>query len=548
MYILVAILAVSGCITNDIPYPVVVPNIVSIDVEGAKNIDVDVVNRIVTIHMPETADLRSVTINSVQFNNDITVPSAKIEGEHDFTKPFKVTLTTYNEYHWTVTAVRDVERYFTVAGQMGSTVIDAANCRAVAMVGQNTYLTNIQVTSMKLGPKGLTEYSMNPSDMKDFTHGITVEVTAFDVTEVWTLYVEVSDLQVGIKEINAWTREAYVTSLGISGVENGFRYRMKGTEVWMPVMESDITSDGGTFTAHIKSLLPETTYEVMSYCGDEEAPVKEFTTDAATQLPNRSFEYASKVSGKDYYKFYDPDCGVDEGATMFWGSGNGEGSEGVNGSANMGIVITYIDKDEKVDGKQSVRAQTSQMAGILAAGNIFTGQFAGLVGTSGGKVNFGRPWVTRPIAVKLYCKYSTGKMNIIKGFPDGVSLTKEDYDRAEIKIALGIWSYRTYGGSKDSPVHVNTTDPSTFINFATDPSTIADGSLLLHHDGYILNRAEKVTKATDEWVEYTIPLNYHDMNTIPTHIIISCASSQFGDYFSGCDSSKLWLDKFELVY
>ena len=91
LYILVAILAVSGCITNDIPYPVVVPNIVSMDVEGAKNIDVDVVNRIVTIHMPETADLRNVTINSVQFNNDITVPSAKIEGDHDFTKPFKVT-------------------------------------------------------------------------------------------------------------------------------------------------------------------------------------------------------------------------------------------------------------------------------------------------------------------------------------------------------------------------------------------------------------------------------------------------------------------------
>ena len=31
-------------------------------------------------------------------------------------------------------------------------------------------------------------------------------------------------------------------------------------------------------------------------------------------------------------------------------------------------------------------------------------------------------------------------------------------------------------------------------------------------------------------------------------IIISCAASQFGDYFSGCSSSKLWLDNFELVY
>ena len=548
IFICVAVLAISGCISNDIPYPVVVPSITVLDVENAKSVDVDYNNRVVTIHMPETADLRTVIINSVQFNNDMTVPSVKIEGEHDLTKPFKVTLTTYNDYQWKIVAVRDVERYFTVAGQMGSSVIDPVNCRAIVMVGKDAYLTNIEVTSLKLGPKDLTEYSLEMSQMKDFTEGITVEVTSFGLTEVWKLFVEISDLEVGIQKINPWTREAYVTSLGIAGVENGFRYRMKGTEVWIPVADSDITSDGGTFVAHLTSLLPETTYEVMAYCGDEDTPSKEFTTDAATQLPNSSFEYASKVDDKDYYKFYDPDCGVEEGMKMFWGSGNGEGSEGVSGSANMGIVITYVDKNDKIDGAQSVLAQTSEMAGILAAGNIFTGNFAGLVGTSGGKVNFGRPWTTRPVAVKLYCKYSTGKMNIIKGFPDGVNLTGEDYDRAEIKIALGTWSYRTYGGTPESPVHVNTTDPSTFVNFATDAATVADGSLIVHHDGYILNRAGKVDKVTSEWVEYTIPLNYHDMETYPTHIIISCASSQFGDYFSGCSSSRLWLDKFELVY
>lgn len=548
IFICVAVLAISGCISNDIPYPVVVPSITALDVENAKSVDVDYNNRVVTIHMPETADLRTVIINSVQFNNDMTVPSVKIEGEHDLTKPFKVTLTTYNDYQWKIVAVRDVERYFTVAGQMGSSVIDPVNCRAIVMVGKDAYLTNIEVTSLKLGPKDLTEYSLEMSQMKDFTEGITVEVTSFGLTEVWKLFVEISDLEVGIQKINSWTREAYVTSLGIAGVENGFRYRMKGTEVWMPVAQGDITSDGGTFVAHLKSLLPETTYEVMAYCGEEDTPSKEFTTDAATQLPNSSFEYASKVDDKDYYKFYDPDCGVEEGMKMFWGSGNGEGSEGVSGSANMGIVITYVDKNDKIDGAQSVLAQTSEMAGILAAGNIFTGNFAGLVGTSGGMVNFGRPWTTRPVAVKLYCKYSTGKMNIIKGFPDGVNLTGEDYDRAEIKIALGTWSYRTYGGTPESPVHVNTTDPSTFVNFATDAATIADGSLIVHHDGYILNRADKVERSTSEWIEYTIPLNYHDMETYPTHIIISCASSQFGDYFSGCSSSRLWLDKFELVY
>ena len=139
-------------------------------------------------------------------------------------------------------------------------------------------------------------------------------------------------------------------------------------------------------------------------------------------------------------------------------------------------------------------------------------------------------------------------MDIIKGSPVGVTLTSEDYDRAEIKFALGTWAYKQYGGSPDSPVHVNTTDASTFIDYNTDASTIANGSLIIHHDGYILNGSDKVSVATNGWMEYTIPLNYRDLDTKPTHIIISCASSQFGDYFSGYSSSKLWLDAMELVY
>jgi hypothetical protein len=340
-----------------------------------------------------------------------------------------------------------------------------------------------------------------------------------------------------------------VTSLGVAGVENGFFYRKKTGQEWIRVPETDITADGGTFTAHIKELEPETSYEVYAISGEDKTEIKEFQTAPAAELPNASFEYASKVAGKEYYKFYDPDCGVADGAFMFWGSGNGEGSEGVNGSANMGIVITYIDTNDKVDGKQSVRAQTSQMAGILAAGNLFTGQFAGLVGTSGGKVNFGRPWTVRPKALKLYCKYSTGPMDIVKESPPGVNLVKgETYDRAEIKVAFGYWDYKKYGGTKNSPVHIDTTNPSTFVDFNSDKSTIGNGNLTLYHDGYSLNGAQMTKAATDQWVEYTIPINYRDIDTLPTHIIISCAASQFGDYFSGCSSSKLWLDKFELLY
>ena len=346
-----------------------------------------------------------------------------------------------------------------------------------------------------------------------------------------------------------WAKHATVHA-DVDPTENAgatvkFAYSSDGS-TWL--YQDGQNNGDGTWKATLTGLSPKTAYTYKLIINDEEVgePLT-FTTDAAPSLPNGSFEYVSKVSGKSYYKFYDPSCGVEDGKYMFWGSGNGEGPDGVNGSASMDIVITTIDTNDKMDGKQSVCAQTKAMVGILAAGNLFTGQFAGLVGTEGGKVNFGRPWTSRPSALKIYCKYSTGKINIIKGLPSGVSLTKEDYDRAQIKFALGNWNYKTYGGTKDSPVHINTTSQSTFVDYTTDKSTIAYGDLIIYNDGYAIN-GKKVSATTSSWIEYTIPLDYKNLETTPTHIIISCASSQYGDYFTGCEGAKLWIDKAELIY
>ena len=549
-----AVLGMTGCITNDIPYPVLEPNITAIEVEGARSVEIDNAKRLVTIHLPETSDLRAVNIMSIEFDKDITTSSKVLVGVHDLSvKPLVFSLRTYEDYDWRIRAVRDVERYFTVKGQVGSTTIDEVNCRVILNVGKNADLSNIEVTTVKLGPKdGLSVYEPALADIVgarlDMSEMFPIKVTSFGNTETWAVYVEVVESTVSLTNVNVWTSEAYVSSTGVAGMENGFQYRRKGTDTWTDLLEEDITADGGSFTGHIKNLEPDTTYEVLAYCGNDRTDSQEFTTDPATQLPNSSFEYVSKVSGASYYKFYDPNCGVEDGSFMFWGSGNGEGSEGVSGSAGLGIVITTVDENDKVDGNKSVCAQTSQMVGMLAAGNLFTGQFAGLVGTEGGKVNFGRPWTTRPKALKMYCKYTTGKMDVINRAPVGVTLTKEDFDRAQIKVAIGTWSYRQYGGTADSPVLVNTTDEKTFVDFNTDKSTVANGELIIYHDGYKVNGGGISSGATDSWVEYTIPLKYHDTETVPTHIIISCAASQYGDYFSGCSTSKLWLDAFELVY
>ncbi len=330
-----------------------------------------------------------------------------------------------------------------------------------------------------------------------------------------------------------------------AGATVQFAYSTNGGSTWE--YADGVNYGEGVWKADLTGLTPSTEYTyALAINGEHVGSPLTFTTEAAPALPNSSFEYVSKVSGKDYYKFYDPNCGVADGSYMFWGSGNGEGSEGVNGSANMGIVITTIDTGDKIDGNQSVLCQNNSIVGMLTAGNLFTGQFAGLVGTSGGKVNFGRPWTSRPTALKIWAKYTTGQINILKNENLGVS--KSDYDRAQIKFAIGTWDYKKYGGTKDSPVHVNTTDASTFVDFYTDASTIANGDLIIYNDGYMINNGAKVTATTSEWIEYIIPLDYRQLTTYPTHIVISCATSQFGDYFTGYDGGRLWIDAAELIY
>ena len=330
-----------------------------------------------------------------------------------------------------------------------------------------------------------------------------------------------------------------------AGATVQFAYSTDGGSTWE--YADGVNYDEGVWKADLTGLTPSTEYTyALAINGEHVGSPLTFTTEAAPNLPNASFEYVSLVSGKDYYKFYDPNCGVADGSYMFWGSGNGEGSEGVNGSANMGIVITTIDTGDKIDGNQSVLCQNNSIVGMLTAGNLFTGQFAGLVGTSGGKVNFGRPWTSRPTALKIWAKYTTGQINILKNENLGVS--KSDYDRAQIKVAIGTWDYKKYGGTKDSPVHVNTTDASTFVDFYTDESTIANGDLIIYNDGYMINNGEKVTATTSGWIEYIIPLDYRQFTTYPTHIVISCATSQFGDYFTGYDGGRLWIDAAELIY
>lgn len=521
--------SLSGCIENDLPLPVVVPKITSMEVEGASSVVINSEKQNVHITLEEQTDIQHTNISSIAFDNEITTMSWNILGEQDLTQKLSLTLTTYQDYVWTITTEQPIERYFTVEGQVGSSEIDAVNKRVVTYINGAADRTNVKVSSLKLGPKDITTYSPSISSLKDFTNGLDLTVSYHGRSENWRLFVEQTETVVEFKSLDAWTGVAWVRATGVAGQDNGFKYRKKGDQEWITVDKQSVTTNGGDFSAAIDNLAPQTTYECYAYSGENTTEVRSFTTEEARQMPNSGFETFSNDESSKYYSFYDPASPIEENRTKWWCTGN-KGSTTVGSSYS----ITNPDGNDKKEGNYSVKLESQYVIIKFAAGNIFVGEFDSLVGTSGGKVNFGRPFTLRPRKLSLWLKYETGPIDRFNGAPDNDPVKEGDNDRCQVFVALGDWDYRKYGGKPESPVQVNTTDRSTFF----DPTSEA----VIGYGSYISNQS------TNGWIKVEIPIDYRSTSRKPTHIIVSCAASMLGDYFTGSTDSKLWIDDVQLHY
>lgn len=87
-------------------------------------------------------------------------------------------------------------------------------------------------------------------------------------------------------------------------------------------------------------------------------------------------------------------------------------------------------------------------------------------------------------------------------------------------------------------LHVDNTDMSTFPDWGTDPRVVAYGALPTSQCG----------KTAGDWLEFDIPLVYRSLTIKPTHLLVVCSSSKYGDYFHGSDASVLYVDDFSLIY
>lgn len=145
----------------------------------------------------------------------------------------------------------------------------------------------------------------------------------------------------------------------------------------------------------------------------------------------------------------------------------------------------------------------------------------------GAKLDFGRPFTSRPSQLKGYFKYNPGKIDKIK--TDKVTAVKEgDRDICSIYILLADW---------ESAFAVSTGD-NQFVDI-NDDSVIAYGEL----DSSLTS-----PESMSEYKEFIIDIKYRDLTRKPTYILVVCSSSKYGDYFTGSTSSVLLIDELELVY
>lgn len=537
-----SLLALSGCLHNDIPYPVVELQITGVEGEGFTVSSIDLSRRIVTLNLNETTDIRNVKIDRIAATEGAAL-SCDESGTYDLRTPLYITLSLYQNYQWEIHAEQTIERRFRVEGQIGEAVFDEKNRIVTVYVTEKTDLQSLVVSELRLEPDGISTYSPTLGELtgSDFTTIRNVEVTCHGRTESWTLSVLISQQNVTLTQADAWTRVLWLYGEGVSGQTMGFRYRIKGTDAWREVSDSDLNVSGGSFSAQVAAE-PLTTYEVKAFCGEEETPSQELTTEAEAQLPNGGLEewsqpkapwlpYASDASG----------AAVDP----FWGSGN-NGATVLGASYNLTTPVT--DLHPGATGQYAAQLESRYVVMKLAAGNLFVGEFVGIRSLTHGIVNFGRPFTLRPTALRLWVKYKCGQITNAKdigGVPVGESIEVGDYDNGSVFIALGTWTKEEYGysrnkeellGTDNSPISIDTRDSKTFFNPASK-DVIGYGQ-----------ETERFSKDIDEWTQITIPITYRATNQRPTHIIVVCSASRWGDYFTGSRDSKMWVDDIELVY
>ena len=182
-------------------------------------------------------------------------------------------------------------------------------------------------------------------------------------------------------------------------------------------------------------------------------------------------------------------------------------------------------------GTYAARLGSIEVASFFAAASLYTGSFGSAAMSGNATVNFGRPFSCRPVALRGFYCYKPGTVDKVKSLPSGAGISQGSSDLCSIYIVL----------TKGVMV-VNNADPKTLLtkeNLEDNPNVIAFGEL-----------PSGAATSGEGYQEFNIPLEYKEaqFDDKPTHIIVVCSASKYGDYMSGSTSSVLYVDDFSLVY
>lgn len=362
--------------------------------------------------------------------------------------------------------------------------------------------------------------------------GVNVSVDGTETIYTFTFNVSTEvTTKLGIEAANAWSNFAYVKgSISSSDEELDsnsmyFEYKKSDSEEWQ---KATATYENEIFKTTLSNLTPSTEYNcrlAYSKNGQEYASdITTFTTEDATVLHNGNLDNWTK-SGDTWYPGTSEEAG---NTTCFWNTSNPGTSQGLGalgGAVNPTIGVT---SPVHTSGGQAAELKSTEKAGVFAAASLYTGNFNGLVISSmSANMEFGKPFTSRPSALHGFYKYTPAVINMVDRIPAGVSITKDEtMDQCAIFIALATKSFQFNNKNEDE-----------YIDYANDTAIIAYGEL----------PSGAATAGTD-YVEFNIPLVYKDITTKPTHIIIVCSASKYGDYMTGGTGSTMYIDDLELIY
>lgn len=391
-----------------------------------------------------------------------------------------------------------------------------------------------EFTDVKARDHYILNYKLAETGSSNIT--VTVDPTTHEYTYTFTVSPEAvnrTTLSAG-----AWDRLAYLKAESVSaesgvsleGLKFQFRTKVSGEDgSWTDV---SATEENGTYTGFATGLTASTEYEYRLVNKDEVVigAIQSFTTavtDVQTALYNANFDLWTK-SGDTVY----PGSAAEAGNTSsFWNTSNPGTSQGF-GAAFGGPVnpTTGVQSPVHTTGESAYAAklQTTNKLGVLAAASLYTGSFLGLDGMSA-NMEFGKPFTSRPVALHGYYMYTPQVINRVSRVPEGVEITKDEtMDQCAIFIALAKKTFTFNNNNEDE-----------YIDYENDPDIIAYGEL----------PSGAATSGSD-YTEFTIPLKYKEsqFGEQPTHIIIVCSASKYGDYMTGGDNSLLYVDDFSLVY